>query len=95
MQAELAPRENARTFLTHFVGSGLDEYSDDRQNVRVRTMRSRASRPEEAAGERPDQKSIVTMVACAAGAIRAPPWAWTDGSRMRFGMLYLPIISIG
>ena len=25
MQAALAPRGNARTFLTHFVGSGLDD----------------------------------------------------------------------
>ena len=30
MQAALAPRGNARTFLTHFVGSGLD---DDRYVV--------------------------------------------------------------
>ena len=25
MQAALAPRSNSRTFITHFVGSGLDD----------------------------------------------------------------------
>ena len=51
MQAALAPRGDSRTFLTHFVGSGLD---DDRYVVeRYRSQADGDIVPVDAYGSRP------------------------------------------
>lgn len=51
MQAALAPRGDARTYLTHFVGGGLD---DDRYAVqRYRSMAEGDIVPVQADGTRP------------------------------------------
>ena len=51
MQAAIAPRGNARTFLTHFVGGGLD---DDRYAVqRFRSMANGDIVPVGADGTKP------------------------------------------
>ncbi len=51
MQAAIAPRGDARTFLTHFVGSGLD---DDRYVVeRFRSLANGDIVPVQADGTKP------------------------------------------
>ena len=52
MQAALAPRDDARTYLTHFVGGGLE---DDRYVVEVfRSLADGEIVPVDADGSRPN-----------------------------------------